>query len=186
MMRLIYTLQLLGFISKTFGSLKITPSAGADPGFVLGGGALVSCSASTPINHIVFFFLQNASCIRKPQVISGRGGALPLHPPPRSAPALSLLFNIKTISCLTVPRIYPFQLKFRMGLLCQIGYCGTRPAERYKIATDRKCGLVRSMAEPPAPPPPPAITSDWMRYFYPSLRYVVTRILCAKHKNTSP
>ena len=31
------------------------------------------------------FFLQNTSCIRKPQVISG-GGAHPLHPPPRSAP----------------------------------------------------------------------------------------------------
>ena len=48
---------------------------GADPGFSLGGGALVSCSISTPINHIVFcfvffFFLQNTSCIRKPQVIS--------------------------------------------------------------------------------------------------------------------
>ena len=60
--------------------------AGADPGFFLGGGALVSCSTSTPINHIVFF-LQNTSCIRKPQVISGGGGAHPLHPPPRSAPA---------------------------------------------------------------------------------------------------
>ena len=57
----------------------------ADPGFFLGGGALVSCSTSTPINHIVFIFLQNTSCIRKPQVISG-GGAHPLHPPPRSAP----------------------------------------------------------------------------------------------------
>ena len=33
-----------------------------------------------------FFFWQNNSCIRKPQVISG-GGAHPLHPPPRSAPA---------------------------------------------------------------------------------------------------
>ena len=48
-----------------------------------------SCSTSTPINH-VFFFLQNTSCIRKPQVISGggggRGGAHPLHPPTRSAP----------------------------------------------------------------------------------------------------
>ena len=29
---------------------------GADPGFFLGGGALVSCSTSTPINHLVFFF----------------------------------------------------------------------------------------------------------------------------------
>ena len=37
------------------------------------------------------FFLQNTSCIRKPQVISGRGGAHPLHPPPRSAPAVAAL-----------------------------------------------------------------------------------------------
>ena len=64
--------------------------SGADPGFFLaGGGALVSCSTSTPINHIVFFlFGQSTSCIRKPQVILGRGGgrvAQPLHPPPRSA-----------------------------------------------------------------------------------------------------
>ena len=54
--------------------------------FFLGGGALVSCATSTPINHIVFHFLQNTSCIRKPQVISRGGGAHPLHPPPRSAP----------------------------------------------------------------------------------------------------
>ena len=60
--------------------------SGADPGFFLGGGTPVSCSTSTPINHM-FFFWQNTSCIRKPQVISGRGGAHPLHPPPRSAPA---------------------------------------------------------------------------------------------------
>ena len=33
-----------------------------------------------------FFFLQNTNCIRKPQVISGGGGAQPLHPPPRSTP----------------------------------------------------------------------------------------------------
>ena len=59
---------------------------GADLGFFLGGGALVSCSTSTPIHHIVFF-LQNTNCIRKPQVISGEG-AHPLHPPPRSAPVL--------------------------------------------------------------------------------------------------
>ena len=32
------------------------------------------------------FFLQNTSCIRKPQVTSGEG-AHPLHPPPRSVPA---------------------------------------------------------------------------------------------------
>ena len=32
--------------------------AGADPGFFLGGGALVSCSSSTPINHKVFFLAE--------------------------------------------------------------------------------------------------------------------------------
>ena len=36
-----------------------------------------------------FFLLQNTSCIRKTQVISGGGGdAHPLDPPPRSAPAM--------------------------------------------------------------------------------------------------
>ena len=60
--------------------------SGADPGFFLGGGALVSCSTSVPIYHILFF-LQNTSCIRKPQVISWGGGGvgtpctLPLDPP---------------------------------------------------------------------------------------------------------
>ena len=33
-------------------------TAGADPGFFLGGGALVFCSTSTPINHIVFFLAE--------------------------------------------------------------------------------------------------------------------------------
>ena len=38
---------------------------------------------STPINHFFFFFLQNTSCIRKLQVISGGGTpcTLPLDPP---------------------------------------------------------------------------------------------------------
>ena len=60
---------------------EVPPSiTGADPGFFLGGGALVCCSTSTPINHMVFLFLQNTSCIRKRQVISGGGGVHPLHP----------------------------------------------------------------------------------------------------------
>ena len=73
-------------------NIRNIPFSGADPGFFLGGGALVSCSTSTPINHIVFFW-QNTSCIRKPKVISGGGGGggappppHPLHPPPRSTP----------------------------------------------------------------------------------------------------
>ena len=38
------------------------------------------------------FFLQNTSCIRKPQVISGGEGAHPVHPPPRSAPVATKEF----------------------------------------------------------------------------------------------
>ena len=59
---------------------------GADQGFFLGGGALVSCCTSTPINHIVFFF-------RIPVVLENRrssrvGGCAPPAPSPRSALAL--------------------------------------------------------------------------------------------------
>ena len=58
---------------------------GADPGFLLGGGALVSCSTSTPINHIAFFFFAQYQLYYK---TAGhlRGGAHPLHPRPRYAP----------------------------------------------------------------------------------------------------
>ena len=73
------------------GSFQHNPHRGGSRIF-LGGGALVSCSTSTPINNTVFFW-QNTSCIRKRQVISGGGGAQPLHPPPRSAPATAPLFS---------------------------------------------------------------------------------------------
>ena len=66
----------------------MTHFSGADPGFFLGGGALFSCSTSTPINHIVW---QNTSCIRKPQVISGGGGGgggPPAPPPPPRTPCI--------------------------------------------------------------------------------------------------
>ena len=69
------------FSVKCFISLQAMRKShgpGADPGFFLGGGTLVSCSTSTPVNHIVFF-------CRIP-VVPVRGGAHPLHPPPRSAP----------------------------------------------------------------------------------------------------
>ena len=62
--------------------VDLEKNAGADPGFFLGGGALVSCSTSTPINHIVFFCVQNTSCIRKPRVISGGWGCAPSAPSP--------------------------------------------------------------------------------------------------------
>ena len=79
-------------------------SAGTDPGLFLGGGALVSCSTSTSLNHIVFFFWQNTSCIRKPagHLGGGGGGTRPLHPPPRSAPAQRLReFAYSCSTCLT-------------------------------------------------------------------------------------
>ena len=60
--------------------------AGADPGFFLGGGALASCSTSTPINHIVFFFCGIPVVLEN--LRSSRGGGrvrtpctLPLDPP---------------------------------------------------------------------------------------------------------
>ena len=76
----------------TLVDLETTKTSGVDPGFFLGGGALVSCSTSTPINHIVFFAWYQFS-IRKLQVIS-EGRAHPLHPPPRSAPEHNWLIII--------------------------------------------------------------------------------------------
>ena len=110
------------FFVFTFLSLLFKFSVhltGADPGFFLGGGALVSCSSSTPINHIVFFFfLQNTSCIRKPQVISGGGGVrtpctLPLDPPLISVyskyyPYLLLPLNNMIVAFLPHPFAYYF------------------------------------------------------------------------------
>ena len=47
----------LGVVQNNQATVNSIPNenSGADPGFFLGGGALVSCSTSTPINHIVFF-----------------------------------------------------------------------------------------------------------------------------------
>ena len=46
----IFTLYKIAFVAGI--------RAGADAGFFLGGGALVPCSTSTPINPIVFFFAE--------------------------------------------------------------------------------------------------------------------------------
>ena len=81
---------------------------GEDPGFLLGGGALVSCSTSTPKNHTYIFFLQ---------VISGGGGAHPLHPPPRSAPGTGQNLITKTITSILPPHIYgtPLTLELKIA-----------------------------------------------------------------------
>ena len=56
-----------------------------------GGGALVSCATSTPINHIVFFCRIPVVLKNHRSSQGGGGNAHPLHPPPRSAPAAALL-----------------------------------------------------------------------------------------------
>ena len=56
---------------------------GADPGFFLGGGALVSCSTSTPINHtiiLLFFFC------RIPVVLENRRSSQGECAPPAPSP----------------------------------------------------------------------------------------------------
>ena len=73
-----------------------------------GGGSLVSCSTSTPINHTVYF-LQNTSCIRKPQVTSGGGGFDPLHPPPRSAP------DLVKLRCIRIPALHTLRFFSPIG-----------------------------------------------------------------------
>ena len=59
-----------------FITLTRTQMAGADPGFFLGGGALVSCSTSTPIKHIFVFFAGHL----------GGGGCAPPAPSPYIRP----------------------------------------------------------------------------------------------------
>ena len=65
------------------------------------------------------FFLQNTSCIRKPQVISG-GGAHPLNPLPRSAPGDSTL-EIGAAQLPSVTEIAPPQ-RFLCVNRCPIQY----------------------------------------------------------------
>ena len=43
-------------ISVNLNRHTVNKLPGVDPGFFIGGGALVSCSTSTPINYIVFSF----------------------------------------------------------------------------------------------------------------------------------
>ena len=79
----------LSWILTFLKVLSTTPDSGtgADPEFFLGGGALVSCSTSTPINHIVFFFFRGTPVVlenrRSSQVGVRTPCTLPLNPPLR-------------------------------------------------------------------------------------------------------
>ena len=70
-----------------------------------------------------FFFLQNTSCIRKLQVISGGGGgAHPLHPPPRSAPGFLAVMLPNRHHCHILQNSSKFgqQLLIMMNDVCDI------------------------------------------------------------------
>ena len=58
------------------------PYPGADPGFFLGGGALVSCSTSIPISHIVFFYRIPVVLENRRSSQGGGGGCAPPAPSP--------------------------------------------------------------------------------------------------------
>ena len=59
------------------------PNSGADPGFFLGGGALISCSTSTPINHRVFFYRRIPVVLENRRSSKGGGeGCTPPAPSP--------------------------------------------------------------------------------------------------------
>ena len=84
---------LLAFTKKVWSLSKMWCYAGADPRFFLGGGALVSFSTSTLINHIVFFFFRRIPVVlenrRSPR--GGGGGT-----PPAPSPKIPLLHKILT------------------------------------------------------------------------------------------
>ena len=61
--------------------LKYFKQPGADPGFFLGGDALVSCSTSTPINHLVFFLAEFQLYQKTAGHLRGGGGAPPAPSP---------------------------------------------------------------------------------------------------------
>ena len=95
--------------SITDNSLGTT---GVDPGFFLGGGALVSCSTLTPINHILFFFFGRIPVVLKNRRSSQGGGCAPPAPSPQICPCTKDI-EIYTISYHYDMRCLPFVRKFQ-------------------------------------------------------------------------
>ena len=77
-----------------FFRITILSWAGANPGFFSGGGALVSCSTSRPVNQIVFFFFGRIPVVLE-NCRSSRGGG-GLHTPCTLPLDLPLLGAAKT------------------------------------------------------------------------------------------
>ena len=83
-------LQIATGITKCDDYYKLRQYSGSM--IFLGGGALVSCSTSTPINHN--FFCRIPVVLeenRRSSQGEGGGGSHPLHPPRRSAPAIGVM-----------------------------------------------------------------------------------------------
>ena len=67
-------------ISVNLHSHTVNKLPGVDPGFFIRGGALVSCSTSTPINYIVFSFFAEYQFY----YTTACHLTIPLDPPPTS------------------------------------------------------------------------------------------------------
>ena len=124
---------------------------GEDPGFFFRRGCtrlLLYFNTNKPHN---FFFLQNISCIRKPQIISG-GGGHPLHPPPRCAPEEQTARH-KT-------RINSMDSCYKLREVLQARECNKQGRKISDICLKQGQGI-RGRAAPPhpglyrVPPPPP-------------------------------
>ena len=95
-----------------FAFLQNDTVAGADPGFFFRTGCtrlLLYFNTNKPHS----FFLQNTSCIRKPQVISRWGGGHPLHPPPRSTPDRNSHLSTKATFFLPGTKKYPYSRELK-------------------------------------------------------------------------
>ena len=97
------------------GAIRHTRT-GADPGFFLGGGALVSCSTSTPINHI-FFFGWIPVVLENCRSSQGGGGVRtpcthPLDPPLREMfhPAVVPQSHFIFVECYELCYLYYYSL----------------------------------------------------------------------------
>ena len=119
----------------------------ADPGFFLGGCALVSCSTSTPINHVVFFLAEYQLYQKTAGHLRGGRGAHPLHPPPRSAPVgypYFLPYQFCDVLVWSFAKLYEtlsrvFHLNYLLDSLKLVSKTGGYPSPIFSPFLEIKC-----------------------------------------------